>query len=82
MDDDLSVAKFPRPPAHRRASAPPEEAGIILECGGHLRKKWARNAARARIVDRERWARLRGVEIIRPELHVVESREEPTTPRA
>jgi hypothetical protein len=76
MDDDLSVAKFPRPRAKRRSSAPPEEQDIFLDCGGYLRRKSMRNAARARVAERERQARLRGVEISRPELCVLEVPED------
>jgi hypothetical protein len=64
--------KFPRPSARRRSSAPPEESDIILDCGEHLRNKWSRNAAKATLAERERPARLRGVEISRPELRVLE----------
>jgi hypothetical protein len=76
MDDDLSVVKFPRPIRHRRSSVPPEEQDIILDCGSYPRRKWMRTAARARVAERERLARLWGREMSRPELRVLEGSED------
>jgi hypothetical protein len=75
MDDDPSVVKFPRPIRQRCSSVPPEEQDIILDCGGHLQRKWLRNAARARVAERERLALVFGAKISRPELRVVEGPE-------
>jgi hypothetical protein len=71
LSDDSSVHRF-----RKHKPAPPRESDIVLDCGGHLLKKWARNAARARIAERERLARVRGVKIRRPELRVVEGPED------
>jgi hypothetical protein len=66
MDNDPSVAQF-------RKQSP-----VIILCdeGEEFSERYARNAAahraRERIAERERLARLRGVEIGRTELRVVE----------
>ena len=77
MGDDPCVVQFRKPD-------PPEQSGRIIVCneGEELRRVYDRNdaaaGARARIAARGRLARLRGAEISRPELRVVDEPREPT----